>query len=271
MEAEHSDDDNLPDPHYTRDEPLSVLDDVNDDEDWQEVNENDPPLVEEMVEEQESQSRVLCGAIFSTLLDKRKLIWKKRNMEFDEDKITFLGRSVFPSEISQLETPYQCFKYFLDDDFIQKIVDQTNLYIMQKDTNSKITYTALDIKKFFGILLFMSVQRFPNTRSYWSPAFGYGPVLSTMPVNKFERMKLSLHFQNNDDHKPVGHPNHDRFFEIRPVIEHLRAKFSTVPMEQRLSVDEQICATKVAHFLKQYLPNKPHKWGFKLYVLCDLS
>ncbi|XP_053964730.1 uncharacterized protein LOC128867496 isoform X2 [Anastrepha ludens] len=32
MEAEDSDDDNFPDPHYTRDEPLSILDDVNDDE-----------------------------------------------------------------------------------------------------------------------------------------------------------------------------------------------------------------------------------------------
>lgn len=41
-------------------------------------------------------------------------------------------------------------------------------------------------------------------------------------------------------------------------------------MDQRLSIDEQMCATKVAHFLKQYLPNKPHKWGFKLYVLCNL-
>lgn len=42
-------------------------------------------------------------------------------------------------------------------------------------------------------------------------------------------------------------------------------------MEQRLSIDEQMCATKVAHFLKQYLPNKPHKWGFKLFVLCSLQ
>lgn len=42
-------------------------------------------------------------------------------------------------------------------------------------------------------------------------------------------------------------------------------------MEQRLSVDEQMCATKVSHFLKQYLPNKPHKWGFKFNVLCDSS
>ncbi|XP_014613520.1 PREDICTED: uncharacterized protein LOC106791973 [Polistes canadensis] len=41
-------------------------------------------------------------------------------------------------------------------------------------------------------------------------------------------------------------------------------------MNQGLSVDEQMCSTKIGHFLKQYLPKKPHKWGFKLYVLCDL-
>lgn len=83
LEAEDSDDDNLSDLHYTRDELLSKLDDENDDEDCKEVNENDTPLVEEMVEEQESQSRVPRGAIFNTLLDKRKLIWKNRDMEFD--------------------------------------------------------------------------------------------------------------------------------------------------------------------------------------------
>lgn len=274
LEAEDSEDDDPPNPHYTRDELLSLLDDNNGDEDTQEENENDPPLVEELVEDRESQSRVPCGDTgdtFNTLLDKRKLIWKNKDMNFDEDRIAFLGSSAFPSEISQLETPYQCFKYFFDDDFIQEIVTQTNLYVMQKDLNNKIIYTVSDIKKFFGILLFMSVQKFQNTRSYWSPAFGYSPVSSTMPVNKFEKIKLSLHFQNNENHKPVGHADHDRLFKIRPVIEHLKAKFSTIPMEQRLSVDEQMCATKVAHFLKQYLPNKPHKWGFKFYVLCDLS
>ena len=34
-----------------------------------------------------------------------------------------------------------------------------------------------------------------------------------------------------------------------------------------LSTDEQMCSTKVGHYLKQYLPKKPHKWGFKLYLL----
>lgn len=69
-----------------------------------------------------------------------------------------------------------------------------------------------------------------------------------MPVHKFEKIKLSLHFQNNENQKPVGQADHDKLFKTHPVIEHLKTKFSTIPMEQRLSVDEQMCATIVAHF-----------------------
>lgn len=158
--------------------------------------------------------------------------------------------------------------YFFDKAFIQKIVDQTKLYSTQRDPNNSVIYNVSDNKTFFGIFLYMFVQRFPSTRSCWSPTFGYGPISSVMPINKFEKLKHSLHFQNNDNHKPVGHPEHDRLFKKRPVIEHLNEKFSSIPIEQRLSVDDQMCSTKVAHFRKQYLPNKPHKWGFKL--LCPL-
>jgi hypothetical protein len=271
LEADDSEDEDPSNLQYTRDELLHLLADENDDEYDHQDNEEDPPLVEEPQDEAENQNSSHRGNILNFFLDKRKLVWKKKNMEFDEDKIRFLGSSAFPPEIAQLESPYQCFKYFFDDDFMNKIIEETNLYLMQKDANNKIIYTALDIQRFFGILLFMSVQRFQNTRSYWHPAYGYGPVSCVMPVNKFERLKLGLHFHNNDLHKPVGHAEHDRLFKIRPVIEHLNKRFSTLPMAQRLSVDEQMCATKVAHFLKQYLPNKPHKWGFKFYVLCDLS
>lgn len=30
-------------------------------------------------------------------------------------------------------------------------------------------------------------------------------------------------------------------------------------------------STKVKHFMKQYMPMKPHKWGFKLYILAGIS
>jgi len=30
-----------------------------------------------------------------------------------------------------------------------------------------------------------------------------------------------------------------------------------------------MCSTKARNILKQYMPNKPHMWGYKLFVLCD--
>lgn len=32
-----------------------------------------------------------------------------------------------------------------------------------------------------------------------------------------------------------------------------------------------MCASKVDQFMKQYLPNRLNKWGFKLFVLFSLS
>lgn len=63
----------------------------------------------------------------------------------------------------------------------------------------------------------------------------------------------------------------DRLFKTRPVFEALKRRFLSVPMEECLSLDEQMCSTKARHFLKQYMPNKPHKWGYKLFVLSGVS
>lgn len=32
-----------------------------------------------------------------------------------------------------------------------------------------------------------------------------------------------------------------------------------------------MCPTKARSYLKQYLPLKPHKWGYKLFVICGVS
>jgi hypothetical protein len=42
-------------------------------------------------------------------------------------------------------------------------------------------------------------------------------------------------------------------------------------MEECLSIDEEIFPTKARSYLQQYLPSKPHKWGYKLFVLCGVS
>ncbi|XP_063856907.1 uncharacterized protein LOC135098455 [Scylla paramamosain] len=66
-------------------------------------------------------------------------------------------------------------------------------------------------------------------------------------------------------------PNADRLFKVRPVLDHLQSKFRSIPMQQMCCIDEMIVPLKGNSYLKQYIPSKPHKWGFKVFALCDTS
>ncbi|KAF2893557.1 hypothetical protein ILUMI_12617, partial [Ignelater luminosus] len=70
---------------------------------------------------------------------------------------------------------------------------------------------------------------------------------------------------------PREDESHDRLHKIRPVISYLLNRFQMVPYEACLSVDEQMCDTKAKNYMRQYMPAKPHKWGYKLFVLSGIS
>lgn len=65
-----------------------------------------------------------------------------------------------------------------------------------------------------------------------------------------------------------GQPGYDALFRIRNLANALNMR-SDPNQNDRLCVDEQMCSTKMQHHLRQYMPNKPHKWGIKFFVLCD--
>nr|XP_047141258.1 piggyBac transposable element-derived protein 1-like [Hydra vulgaris] len=109
------------------------------------------------------------------------------------------------------------YRRFLEDKLYQEIVNTTNLYARQMNISTKFVATPAEIQKCVGILFYMSIYRYPNTREYCGE-------------NSFE---------------------------------------PSVPMSQRLCVDEQMCSTKMVSHIRQYMPSKPHKWGMKLFVLCD--
>jgi len=116
----------------------------------------------------------------------------------------------------------------------------------------------------------MSVFRYPNVRSYWGE-YAFGTIQNTMSRNRFEKIRGNLHFNDNSKLPSKDSTDHDPLYKIRPLVNHFNEKFQSVPMRQRLSVDEQMCATKMKTFLRQYLPDKPHKWGVKFFNLCDSS
>ena len=108
----------------------------------------------------------------------------------------------------------------------------------------------------------------PSTRLYWSSEFNYDKVVSIMTINQFEKIKKSLHCNDNLSHSKNCS---DRSYKIRPVVDHLKKSFSNIALSEKLCIDEQMVPFKGKSGLKQYNPQKPKRWGYKLYVLSGID
>lgn len=199
----------------------------------------------------------------------KNILWRKKHIALHEKQIKFKGLTELPQQFSELKTPYDCFNYFFDDSLYQHIADQNNLYARQVNISTKFITSAPEIRKFVGILLYMSVYKYPNTREYWAEN-SFEHIRQTMTRNRFEEIRRFLHFNNNDEiPSKKDDPRFDAIYKVRPIVDYFNKRFQLVPMNQRLCVDEQMCSTKMASHLRQYMPAKPHKRGMKLFVLCD--
>ncbi|XP_049938930.1 piggyBac transposable element-derived protein 4-like [Schistocerca serialis cubense] len=204
-------------------------------------------------------------------LRREHVTWKLPSFDFPVVKKIFKGNLHLPDELCALETPFQFFKYMFTYGLLNHIAEQTILYSVQKDPTKPYNTNSEDLSKFIGICILPSVMSSRNTRLFWNPAVGLSVKCETMSVNEFEKLRQFLHFNDNSKEIPYDQPNCDNLHKICPVIESLKNQFSTIPLEENLAVDEQMCATKSRHYLKQYMPDKPHKWGYKIFMLCGTS
>ena len=70
--------------------------------------------------------------------------------------------------------------------------------------------------------------------------------------------------------KPRGDPEFDRLYKVRPVLTMARDSFlHSYKPSRELSVDEAMVGFKGRSSLKQYVPLKPTKRGYKVWCLCD--
>lgn len=199
----------------------------------------------------------------------RKIVWRQTSMQLHINEVVFRGNSTLPEEIRELETPMQIFCYFFTKEMMNIVAEETNRHAPSQEPGTSFI-TVDDIYRYIGIHLYMSIYRYPNLESYWGK-HAFEPVHDTMPFRRFELIKKYLCFRNEDDRIKKGQPGYDPLFRMRHFADELNARFDSVPKTARLCVDEQMCSTKMKHHLRQYMPNKPHKWGIKLFVLCDSS
>lgn len=131
-----------------------------------------------------------------------------------------------------------------------------------------------DMKRFLAMVIAMGMVQHQDIQDYWSkdemlstPFFG-----KTMTKNRFLLILSLFHLNNNDNNVARGQDGHDPIFKVRRVYDHLRMKFEEVYSPgENIAIDEGMIACRGNLSFRVYMPDKPDKFGVKLFMLCDSS
>ncbi len=164
---------------------------------------------------------------------------------------------------------------------LQTIIKNTNDYgstHYSKPSNPWIDVTLQDMFSFIAMVIYMGLVKLPAITDYWRGgnlySFSFPKKLIT--GKKFLRICHSLHLSSLVDdaanEQRRGTAEFDRLCKIKPLYIEMREACKTnYHPGQEISIDERMVASKARIGLKQYIKNKPVRWGYKLFVLADSS
>ena len=123
-----------------------------------------------------------------------------------------------------------------------------------------------------GIVLASGVHRLPSWEDYWSrnPILGTPGIIMGMPILRFKVLMKCLHLNDNTAMPARGQPGYDKLFELRPLLEEInKNSLAMYDPHREVSIDEAMVLFKGHSLFKQYMPQKPIKRDFKLWLRCD--
>lgn len=176
-----------------------------------------------------------------------------------------------------VKTPEDFYRLLITDDFLDKIVIETNIYAEKTISATELkpksrlkSWKPVDreeMRKFFGVLLVMGLVRLPRMNDYWSQNAMYrnNYIVSVMTRDRFQMILKFWHFSRQDQDESSG----DKLYKIRNVLEMILAEFRKVVVPGKiLVIDESMIPWRGRLKFRQYIKNKAHKYGVKLYKLC---
>jgi hypothetical protein len=205
--------------------------------------------------------------------EKSKIVWSNKigpivlpqpDIEVEWGKIKLQSLSDNTSE-ADIFAKVANIKYLVEE----IIVPQTNLYAQQK--GELFETSSEEIYAFLGICYIMGYHILPTFRDYWATDEDLSvPLIArTMTYERFAAIRRYLHFNDNEKNIPIDDANRDRAFKIRPIIEHFNKAFQdAVEPEECMSIDEHMIKFRGRNIMRQYIKNKPIRWGFKIWARC---
>ena len=167
--------------------------------------------------------------------------------------------------------PYDFFSLLFPEELWDVLVEQTNIYVAQKQRKSWFNDTNKDeMKAFVGALFFMAVPSIPNFDHYFSRdwVFAVPAIQNVFTRNRFWQLWQNFHLADNSRQPAPTDEGYDKLYKLRPMINVMREKFKQAyNIGQHICVDEHMVKGKGKNPFKQYLPMKPIKRGTKIWEL----
>ena len=166
------------------------------------------------------------------------------------------------------------FCLFFTIDLIHDICHATNVYawlhILDKQTYSSRdgSWDEVDCKEFYkyiGLLIYMGFVRVHSIDRYWSTSSLYHGLWARafMSRDRFKGIQGMLHISDIID-------KDDKLVKIRPLIEHMKSKCKELYQPKvNVSVDERMVKSKARSGMRQFMSQKPVRFGFKLWVIAE--
>lgn len=163
----------------------------------------------------------------------------------------------------------------MDDEIIQLLVEETNLYSAELlksvvSPHSRLkqweNVTPTEMKTFLGIIMWMGLCPKPSIASYWKTnnIIYISNIPKFMKRKRFELLLRTFHCSYN-----ALCPPGDRLFKVNKLLDLLLSKFKMARApKQSMCIDESMIPFTGRLSFKQYIQNKTHKYGIKLFKLC---
>jgi hypothetical protein len=163
---------------------------------------------------------------------------------------------------SDEDTPLQLLQRFLPPALMEEFAQHTNAAAPYGWRPT----TAAELYAFLGVHLFMGIDRLPRTELYWGQTFGHPLITAHFSRDRFKQLLRFFRVVPPDE----GAAERNPLPHVRSLAAKLNASFAAhFTPSQQLTLDEAMAAFKGRSPIKQYIPSKPHKWGYKIWCLAS--
>ena len=145
--------------------------------------------------------------------------------------------------------PRELFSLFFDDEVIDLIVRETNVYAQQCLVNTTTTWstTSDEIRAYIGFYILMGINHLPEIRDYWAKdeKLHYSPIASRISRTRFEDINRYLHFADNTQLPSREEQGYNRVQKVQPIITAMKQRCTSLyrPNAQN-SIDEAMIPFK---------------------------